>query len=225
VNVEAFRQGLGEIGLDLNDVQIKAFIELEEALYRANAVMNLTRVPRDECYTRHFIDSLLFHDLIPEGVELLDIGTGPGFPAIPLAIARPDLQVSAMDSNGKMLNFLRENCPPNVLPLPYRAEEWGVSEAFGVVTGRAVAPLALQLELSATPCELGGAVLPMRTGTDAAAITPTLGNVLGLRLDRVEKRRLPGTDIDRLFPVYRKVKETPSKYPRRWSDMKQKPLK
>ena len=224
MNREAFISGLVELGIEASTEQVDAFEQFEEALYAANEVMNLTRVPREECYIRHFLDSVLHHDLIPDSAEVLDIGTGPGLPAVPLAILRPDLMITALDSNSKMLGFLKANCPVNVLPIQYRAEEWGVREAFGIVTGRAVAPLALQLELSASACEIDGAVIPMRTSQDEDVIPRIPVKAVGLKLDRIERRSLPGTDIVRLFPVYRKVEEGSKKYPRRWADMKKKPL-
>src|ERR1041384_4679794 len=134
-------------GLELTPEQVAQFEAFEAKLYEANAVMNLTRVPREECWLRHFVDSLLFQDLIPLNARVLDIGTGPGFPAWPLACARPDLQVTALDSNGKMLGFLRSQPLPNLEVVQERAEEWGAFERFGVVTGRALAPLPVQIEL------------------------------------------------------------------------------
>src|ERR1041384_3584956 len=130
-------------GLELTPEQVAQFEAFEAKLYEANAVMNLTRVPREECWLRHFVDSLLFQDLIPDRASVLDIGTGPGFPAWPLACARPDLQLTAMDSSGKMLGFLQRQGLPNLETIQIRAEEWGVRDRFDVVTGRAVAPLSI----------------------------------------------------------------------------------
>ncbi|HZH99340.1 MAG TPA: RsmG family class I SAM-dependent methyltransferase, partial [Fimbriimonadaceae bacterium] len=122
---EGFEQLLIGIGITLDEGMLHAFEQFEEDLYRSNAVMNLTRVPREECYLRHFLDSLLFHDLIPAGASVLDIGTGPGFPAWPLALCRKDLHVLALDSSGKMLGFLRRHPLPNLEVVQERAEEWG----------------------------------------------------------------------------------------------------
>jgi 16S rRNA (guanine527-N7)-methyltransferase len=184
--------------------------------------MNLTRVPEDEAWVRHYLDSLLFHDLIPEGWSVVDLGTGPGLPAWPLACARPDLRVTAVDSNGKMLGFLRTQPLPNLEVVQIRIEDWDVRERFDVVTGRAVAPLGVQLELSAPLLRLGGRVVPMRTPADdptAVRLAP-----LGLKLVEVVERELPGTDVVRAFPLYEKVAPTDRRYPRRWSEIKSKPL-
>jgi 16S rRNA (guanine527-N7)-methyltransferase len=199
------------------------FARFEEAIYRTNSVMNLTRVPKAECRLRHFVDSLLFHDLVPIDSTVLDIGTGPGFPAWPLACARPDLRVTALDSSGKMLGFLRSQVLPNLDCVETRAEEWGVRERFDVVTGRALAPLAVQLEISVAPCRVGGLIIPMRTTADLPALESLNVKGLCLRLRDVVKRVLPGIDAERVFPVYEKTAETPRKYPRSWADIKRAP--
>lgn len=199
-----------------------AFAAFEANLYRANETMNLTRIPREEAWLRHFVDSLLFHDLVPEGARVLDIGTGPGLPAWPLAYARPDLRVTALDSSGKMLGFLRSQPLPNLEVVQARAEEWGVREAYDVVTGRAVAPLSLQLELSASPLKVGGVLVPMRTPSDD--LGAPLWEALGLRPAAVVRRMLPGTDVERVFPTFVKERATPERYPRGWAEMKVRPL-
>lgn len=211
---------IGRLGLTLDLDAVAAF---EEDLYAQNAVMNLTRVPREEAWIRHILDSLLIAEFIPLGSSVLDIGTGPGFPAWPLALARPDLTITAMDSSGKMLGFLRRHLLPNLSIEQGRAEELGLQEAFDVVTGRALAPLAIQLELSARPCRTGGIVLPMRTANDLPEIE-RLSEVLGLELEEVHRRTLPVIDAERLFPVYRKVHKTPHGHPRPWAKMREKPF-
>lgn len=220
----AFASSCRALGLELSLAQIEAFAAFEEALYRTNELMNLTRVPREECWLRHFVDSLLVHDLIPPKARVLDIGSGPGFPAWPLACARPDLHVTALDSAGKMTGFLKLHLLPNLRVVTDRAEEWGVRDQFKVVTGRAVAPLAEQLEVSAAPCLIEGLVLPLRTPSDLPALENVGASKLGLELTDVQQRTLPTTDTVRLIPVYRKASATPARYPRRWSEMKRSPL-
>lgn len=215
-------QQLADLNLLLSEEQKAGYLAFEEALYQANQVMNLTRVPREEAGTRHFLDSLLFHDLIPVGSRILDLGTGPGLPAWPIALARPDLQVVALDSNTKMLGFLRKHPLPNLEVVLARAEEYGNRETFDVVTGRAVSPLPAQLELSAPPTKIGGMVIPMRTPKDD--FEGILMAPLGIRLKEVVLRMLPGTDIERAFPIYTKVAATQKRFPRKWADIKNSPL-
>jgi 16S rRNA (guanine527-N7)-methyltransferase len=213
-----------DLGLDLTVDQLEAFERYEEALYQANAMMNLTRVPREECWLRHFVDSLLFQDLVPAGAKVLDIGTGPGFPAWPLAVARPDLAVTALDSSGKMTGFLRTVPLPNLAVVTERAEDWGRREEFDVVTGRALAPLPIQLELSAPPCRTGGLLVPMRTPAEEEQIRALDVSGLGLRLEGLVSRPLSGSDIVRLFPVYVKLMATPRSFPRRWAEIRARPI-
>lgn len=170
---------LERLGLRYNPL----LAEFEEDLYKQNEVMNLTRVPREECDMRHFLDSVLISPLIPPGSEVLDIGTGPGFPAWPLALLRPDLKVTALDSSGKMLGFLQRHPLPNLLPVQGRAEDNGWDEEFDVVTGRALAPFPAQVELSVRPCRRGGFLLPMRTPGDASTIEAFPFEKLGLILE------------------------------------------
>ncbi len=220
-----FVEGARALGLVLTRAQVDAFVAFESRLYEANRVMNLTRVPPEECWSRHFLDSLLFHDLIPQGSRVLDIGTGPGLPAWPLACARPDFSVVALDSSGKMIGFLRTQPLPNLKPQLGRAEADLERERFDVVTGRAVAPLAIQLELSAAACRMGGLLLPLRTAHDAPEIARLAAeNPLGLRLEETVIRRVSGLDAERWCPVFRKVKHTPRLYPRSWAEIRRAPV-
>ncbi len=221
---ERFAQTVAKIGVSLSPEQIAAFSAFEDALFEANEVMNLTRVPREDCWLRHFVDSLLLQDLIPVGSRVLDIGTGPGFPAWPLACARPDLTVTGLDSNGKMLGFLERIPLPNLSSVNARAEDWNKLESFDFVTGRAVAPLSAQLEISASYCGIGGVVVPMRTPSDDENVDQIRLEPLGLKLSRIQQRPLPRTDVVRFFPLYEKVSKTKPGYPRRWAEIKAKPL-
>ena len=211
-----------ERGVPLDDDALFRFEAFEESLYEANEIVNLTRVPREECWLRHFLDSLLIAPLLPHGAMVLDIGAGPGFPAWPLANARPDLQIAAIDSNGKMLSFLRSQDLPNLEVIQGRAEEWDEREAFDIVTGRALAPLPIQLEISAALVKLGGAVIPMRTPNDDPEDVDF--GPLGIRLEEVPEVNLPVLDAARTFPISRKIARTQQADPRRWSDIKAAPL-
>ena len=209
---------LVEYGLTLDKGQIESFEIFQEDLYACNETRNLTRVPEDECWVRHFADSLLFQDLFPVNASVLDIGTGPGFPAWPLACARQDLQVTALDSNGKMIAFLGRHKLRNMEIVQARAEDWDVREAFDFVTGRALAPLPAQLEISIRPCKIGGAVIPMRTLSDD--LQPPILRALGLDLADTITRELPEGNGTRVMPVYAKRLKTNPKFPRSWADIK-----
>jgi len=221
---DSFRIACESLGIHLAGSQLGAFLEFERALYEANEVMNLTRVPQEEAWLRHFVDSLLFQDLLPQGAIVLDVGTGPGFPSWPLACARPDLKVTAIDSSGKMLGFLRRQQLPNLEVVQVRAEEWNQREQFDFVTGRAVAPLAVQLEISAPFAKLGGTVLPMRTPAERDDLLDFPSASLGLGPPALYPRTLPGTDVVRLGATFEKVAMTPRQYPRTWAEIKRKPI-
>jgi len=224
MDAELFARSVEGLGFHSSADQLRLFAAFEGALYAANEVMNLTRVPRDECWQRHFLDSLLFQDLIPLGATVLDIGTGPGFPAWPLACARPDLAVTALDSNSKMLGFLKTVPLPNLRVVNARAEEWTEREAFDFVTGRAVAPLSAQLEISAAFCKIGGRVVPMRGISDRDALATVNLLPLGLEFDTLIERPLADTEVIRLFPIYNKIRPTQRGYPRKWVEIKRSPL-
>ncbi len=224
MNGDLFAQAAEEIGLKLTSEQIQQFQQFEDALYKANEVMNLTRVPKEDCWQRHFLDSLLFQDLIPRHAFVLDIGTGPGFPSWPLACARPDIKITTIDSNGKMIGFLQQNELPNLTNIQDRAENWKVNERFDFVTGRALAPLSTQLELSARPCKIKGQIVPMRSESDRDLVQSVDLEPLGLEYVETIERPMPGTDITRLFPVYKKVAKTKHGFPRRWAEIKSYPL-
>lgn len=173
---------------------------------------------------RHFVDSLLVAELIPTGARVLDLGTGPGFPAWPLACARRDLNVTAVDSGAKPLDFLRQVPLPNLELLQARGEDLTRRESYDVVTGRAIAPLPIQLELSAAPCRVGGLVIPFRTPAERQGFAAPFLRELGLELVEVREVALPGTDVVRAFPIYRKFRSTPKSFPRRWGVIKSSPL-
>jgi len=193
-------------------------------LYNANEKKNLTSVPRDEAESRHLIESLLISEFIPQGSKVLDIGCGPGFPSYPLAVVRSDLLVTALDSNRKMLEFLLAHPLLNLHVENGRAEERSDLRDFDVCTGRAVAPLALQLELSAPTVRVGGAVIPFRTEAESGTIRNAAVEVLGLELEEMQTRSVPGTEILRVFPIFRKFRATPPEYPRAWAKMRSRPL-
>jgi 16S rRNA (guanine527-N7)-methyltransferase len=220
----SFRNACASLGIELTVDQLEAFQAFEVALYAANEVMNLTRVSQEDAWLRHFVDSLLFQDLIPLAATVLDVGTGPGFPSWPLACARPDLIVVALDSSGKMLGFLRRQQLPNLEVVQARAEEWDRIEQFDIVTGRAVAPLSAQLEISAPFAKVGGSVLLMRTPAEETALTRFPVETLGLGPPKLHSRALPGTDVFRLGATFAKIAKTPRQYPRPWAEIKRKPI-
>lgn len=213
---------LADQGLHPDPAELVAFLA---DLYEVNKTTNLTRIAPEDAVALHVLDSLLPQDLFPTDSWVLDIGCGPGFPAWPLAWARTDLQVVGMDSAGKMVRFLSRHVRDNLAVAPLRAEEPKRREEMDVVTGRAVAPLGIQLELSAAYVRVGGYVIPFRTAAEEEDFMRIPAGQLGLKLVDVVVRTLPGRDLERAFPIYEKVRATPKEFPRPWATMRQKPLR
>lgn len=201
--------------------QVVSFLE---DLYLQNQTSNLTRVAPEEAVTRHVLDSLLLLEFLPDSGRVLDIGCGPGFPVWPLALARPDIEFTAMDSAGKMLRFLKRHPLENLTVRQHRAEDVDAREGYDFVTGRAVAPFPIQMEISAAWVRKGGCFLPLRTPVEKPLISAAPAKLLGLELVANYERALPGTDVVRLLPELRKVARTPKLYPRSWANIRQKPL-
>lgn len=213
-----------ERGFPLSEEQVAVFESYFFALYKANESMNLTRVAPKDCESRHFIDSLLVAQWLEKGSRVLDIGSGPGLPSFPLAVARPEVEVVAMDSSNKMLDFLRKFPLDNLMIKLGRAEDPDDREDFNVVTGRALAPLSVQLELSAARARIGGFVIPFRTPAERDSFENPLFRQLGIELEQICEVALPGTEIVRVFPLYRKVAKTPMEFPRQWGRIRNSPL-
>lgn len=223
MNRSQLLKGSQSLGISLSEDIVAAFADFENDLYDANEVMNLTRVPREECLVRHFFDSLLMCEFVADGQSLLDVGCGPGFPAWPIAATRPLVKVVGLDSSTKMLGFLERHLRPNLVTRNGRAEEVPTTEQYDVVTGRALAPLGVQLEISAAMCKVGGAVIPMRTPGEDFHLNELAK--IGLSLERIEERMIPTTDVLRTFPIFRKVSEAVAGFPRKWSEIRRKPLR
>ncbi|MBS1708178.1 MAG: 16S rRNA (guanine(527)-N(7))-methyltransferase RsmG [Armatimonadetes bacterium] len=224
MDLQALRAVASRLGIELAPAQIQALTAFVTDLYATNQTTNLTRVPEGEADAMHLADSLLVAEFAKRHARVLDIGAGPGFPAVPLALCRPDLDIIAVEATSKFATFLSAHCPTNVEVVNGRAEELDGRETVDLVTGRALAPLGIQLELSAAWCKVGGLVVPFRTPAEREACATINIGVLGLRLVALEERQIPGTDVVRLFPVYEKVRPTPAEYPRPWARIKARPF-
>ncbi|MCH8275050.1 MAG: 16S rRNA (guanine(527)-N(7))-methyltransferase RsmG [Armatimonadetes bacterium] len=230
---KALAQAARAYGVQLRRTQLEAFTLFEKRLYEANRVANLTKVPQNECWSRHFLDSLILAPLIPKNATVLDIGSGPGFPGACLAIARSDLTVTCLDSAAKAVDFmLRLFGPGGTLPVLFHivqgraedaAHDAALRESFDFVTGRAIAPFPVQCELSAAFARVGGLFVPMRTPKERDEIQKFNCKGLGLRLVDLKPVRVAG-GVVRLLPVIRKQGRTPAGFPRRWARMKSQPI-
>lgn len=198
-------------------------------LREENEKYNLTAITETaEVWEKHFADSILGSVAIPQNATLCDIGSGAGFPALPLKIARPDIKVTLVDSLAKRINFVTMLCDHIGVAGRFehsRAEDFAKthSETFDVATARAVAPLPILLEYTAQIVKLGGIVLAYKTTLDEVEEGKNAAKVLGLKLEKHFAFTLPNGS-SRCLLVYRKVAHTPKIYPRGQNKPRKMPL-
>lgn len=224
------------INVEINDEKILKFYKYMELLIDWNNKMNLTAITEpNDIILKHFIDSITIEKNIMKNAKLLDVGTGAGFPGIPLSIVRDDLQVTLMDSLNKRINFLdeviKENTLKNVDTIHSRAEELGKNkdyrEQFDVVTSRAVASLNVLLEYMLPFVKVGGYCICMK-GSNIADEVENAKNaltVLNGKIEEVVQFELPGSDYGRNIIIIKKIDKTPNKYPRKAGTPSKEPLK
>lgn len=234
--IDQFKQGLRDLNLELSEGQIGQFLRYYELLVEWNKVMNLTAITElPEVITKHFLDSLsLVKVTIPAKERLLDMGTGAGFPGIPLKIAFPDLKVVLIDSLNKRINFLEEVIRTlelkDIRALHGRAEDFGrekdMRESFDLCVSRAVAKLPTLSEYCLPYVRTGGYFIPYKSGDIEEELKGAVRavDILGAEIERTEEFRLPGTEIERTLIVIRKTKGTAAKYPRSAGKPSKEPL-
>lgn len=221
--------------LNLSERQISQLDIYYELLIQKNKVMNLTAITDTEGVAiKHFYDSLtpLIYSSIDQSSTIVDVGTGAGFPAIPLLIARPDLKLTMMDSLNKRLLFLVEVCEQldiNARIVHSRAEEAGKNklyrEKFDYAVSRAVAALPILCEYCLPLVKPSGKFIAMK-GSNADSELKLSGNAikqLGGELENIKKFKLP-TGETRALIIIRKVANTPLKFPRHVSKIAKESL-
>lgn len=219
------------------DVSHETYLKMEDYaafLVAYNENVNLTAVTEGtEILRKHFLDSMLLYAqcaaCFPEGAKVLDIGSGAGFPGVPLALLRPDLDITLLDSLNKRIVFLeqlRERLGCTYTAIHGRAEQLAKDavyrESFDVVTARAVAAMPVLAEYSLPFVKQNGYWCAMKGREE---IRPALQaiRVLGGKTEDEVRYTLPGGD-ERVIFVVKKLKATPTKYPRNSSQIKQKSL-
>lgn len=219
------REYASKINIDISDEVAEKFKKYKDILLVWNEKMNLTAITdENEIVIKHFIDSLTIEKYIPQNAKLIDVGTGAGFPGIPLKIARDDLEIVLLDSLQKRVNFLNEvinECElKNISAVHGRAEDFGQDkkyrENFDIVTARAVANLATLTELCIPFIKVGGIFVCMK-GDASEEIKNAAKAIkeLGMKKEKIDTFKLVGNDAVRTIIVYKKEKSTPSKYPRK----------
>lgn len=231
--MEALRQGLSHFGLSFDEAVIEKFSLYEKLLLEWNEKMNLTAITaHDEILNKHFTDSFSFHSIIPHGAHLVDVGTGAGFPGLPLKIVRPDLTVTLMDALQKRLTFLDTVTDAlsltNVETLHMRAEDAGHSplcrEQYDVACARAVASLPVLCEYCMPLVKKGGLFLALKgpDGREEAKKSKNAIKILGGEL--MEIRDVCWQNMEHVVIVIQKTSQTPSKYPRKAGKPQKSPI-
>ena len=240
-NLQQFNKDLYSFNITLSDVQIEQFIKYYEMLVEKNKVMNLTAITDfDEVLKKHFVDSLSLvkaYDLGSANAEvsLIDIGTGAGFPGIPLKIAFPDMKVTLMDSLNKRVDFLNEVIGTLKLDgidaIHGRAEDFAkpnqLREKYDLCVSRAVANLSTLSEYCLPYVKVGGKFVSYKSEKIAEELEEAASaiSILGGKTEEQIAFTLPDSDIYRNLVVVSKQSETPLKFPRKAGVASKKPLK
>lgn len=241
-NINTLTDPLSKMNIELSDQQISLFMKYYEMLVETNKVMNLTAITDyDEVCIKHFADSLSIvrsYDISKaRDIRILDIGTGAGFPGIPLKIAFPEIHITLLDSLTKRIRFLDDvidaldlNESGSINTVDMRAEDYvkepDIRESYDLVVSRAVAGLNILCEYALPYVKTGGSFISYK-GDNAPEEVSQADNAiktLGGEIIDVNTFILPDSDITRTLINIKKTRPTPDKYPRKAGLPNKKPL-
>lgn len=234
MTINEFIEALKELKIDIDDNKLELLNKYYELLIEWNNKINLTGITdKKEVYLKHFYDSLTLNRVIDLNAvnTLCDIGTGAGFPGIVIKIMFPNINVTLVDSLNKRINFLNEVIFSlklnNIKTICARAEEYSINnrELYDVVTARAVASLPILLEYSIPLVKVNGYFIAMKgnLNEELVNITPAL-NKLNARIVNKDEFLLPFEKSNRTLIQVQKDKITDQRFPRKYSEIKKKPL-
>lgn len=233
---EILKKAASEIGIELNDNQLDKFQKYYEVLIEKNKVMNLTAITEvNDVVTKHFVDSIsLINYFELNNKKIIDVGTGAGFPGIPLAIILQNTEFTLMDSLNKRINFLNEVIKlcdlNNVTTIHSRAEDLGRNieyrEKFDICVSRAVANLSTLLEYCIPFVKVGGSFISYKSGNvdEEVDASKSAQAKLSCVIDKKISFTLNGTDMSRSFVKFDKKGTLSKKYPRQAGKPKKEPL-
>lgn len=230
-------EGCRELGITLDEIQKKQFTDFYEYLVEKNKVMNLTGITEfQEVLIKHFLDSLACVKAVDISriKRIMDIGTGAGFPGVPLKIAFPHLEACLLDSLKKRVNFLEETFQmlklENITAIHGRAEEYAKNkqyrETYDLCVSRAVSNLATLSEYCLPYVKTGGYFISYKSGTVQEEVEQAQKavKILGGKIQDVVYFQLPDSEIQRSLVVIEKIKATPGRYPRKAGTPLKEPL-
>lgn len=228
------KNGAAAFGAELDDDMLRQLFRYKGLLLEWNEKMNLTAITDDkEIILKHFVDSLSIVPYIKEAGSLIDVGTGAGFPGIPLKIVLPSLDTVLLDSLEKRVGFLgtaiSELGLEGIKAVHMRAEDAGKSaefrERFDAAAARAVASMPVLLEYCLPFVRTGGVFIAMKgSSTEEISMSEKALEILGGKIEEVKEFTLPDTDIKRSIVIVRKLRQTPTKYPRKAGKPSKEPL-
>lgn len=238
MNPDIFKETLEKKNLPINSVKMEKYQKYLELLQEWNEKINLTTIiEENEVYLKHFYDSVTiadYVDLKDKSLKMCDVGSGAGFPSIPLKILFPEIKVTIVDSLKKRLKFLelvvKELDLENVYLHHARAEDFGQDKAFrnsfDLVTARAVARLSVLSEFCLPITKVQGVFLAMKgsQGSEELEDAKKAIHTLGGKLNKVERFELPLNAGERTIILIDKIKKTSKKYPRQAGTPNKKPL-
>ena len=229
------KNGMEALNIELTQKQTNQFYQYMQILIEWNEKINLTAITKpEEIIQKHFIDSATIIKNLENTKTLIDVGTGAGFPGIPIKIIKPEIEIVLLDSLNKRIKFLEEIIQKlelkKIKAIHARAEEIGRNkeyrEAFDVVVSRAVANMTTLSEYTIPLVKVGGKAIYMKS----SEIEEELENakkaikILGGKIQKVEEIYIPRTDIKRKNIIIEKQEKTNKKYPRNPGKIKKKPL-
>ena len=231
---QILKDGFEALGLPFTEEMSDRFRKYYDYLTEKNAVMNLTAITGEDDTARlHFLDCAALCSVYDfAGASVIDVGTGAGFPGLPLKIVEPTISLALLDSHKKRMAFLEETCRmlklKDVNCISERAEETtsDIGGSFDIAVSRAVARLNILCELCLPFVHVGGVFISMK-GPDCAqelAEASKAISILGGKAQEIKKYTIPGTDIVHSVVIIEKIKPTPSEYPRQFGKIKKAPL-